>query len=109
MSQIKAVSSKLLSEWLTTNEALLIDVREPFEFQAESIDGAINIPLSQVIVQIEKFLTPSNKKVVIQCKSGYRSFVACQMIQSEGISCDLYNLEGGIQDWKNSNLPTCLA
>lgn len=105
MTKILNISSKTLKKWLDNNEAALIDVREVVENNICAIKGAVNLPLSQVT--IDKAILPEhkNKKLVIHCKAGKRSMSACNKLISEGLEEDIWNLEGGIDDWQKENLP----
>lgn len=65
------------------NNAFLVDVRTPAEFSAGSVDGAINIPLSQVKLQLKKF--KGKKNIVVFCRSGARSAQAKQILEQNRI------------------------
>jgi len=97
---LKTVNAKTLKEWLDAGSAVLVDVREPAEYQAESIKGAKLIPLAGVC----KTSLPdyAGKKLVLQCHLGGRAGSACEKLLAEDPSLDIYNLEGGITAWKNA-------
>ncbi len=94
---IKNIDAKTLKKWLESNEAVVVDVREPMEHKAEKISGSNLLPLANV----RKSSLPQcqNKKLVIHCKSGKRSQMACQKLLSEDPNLEIYNLEGGISAW----------
>lgn len=94
---LKTVNAKTLKQWLDNNEAVLVDVREPAEHEAESIKGASLLPLSG----INKAALPNcaEKKLVIHCKKGGRGGSACEKLLAEDPSLEIYNLEGGISAW----------
>jgi rhodanese-related sulfurtransferase len=77
-----------------------VDVREPAEYQAESIKGATLVPLSGV----SKAALPdfSGKKLVIHCMRGARGGSACEKLLAEDPNLEIYNLEGGINAWKDA-------
>lgn len=106
MANIKNIDCPTLKNWLDNKEAVLIDVREKFEFRSCSIQDAINLPLSQVTIDKAHLPEHKNKKLVLHCKSGKRSMMACQKLIDEGIKFDIYNLTDGIESWKNNNFPT---
>jgi rhodanese-related sulfurtransferase len=105
---INTVKAKLVSDWLSDGQVILIDVREPSEHASESIANAVSLPLSQV--SKDNLLNAckgnmSTKKIVVYCRSGKRSANATEKLQSEDSSLELYNLEGGILAWKDAGLP----
>lgn len=100
---IKNIDVKTLNKWLNKNMAILIDVREPLEYQTEHIEQAENIPLSTISYEDIK---NKDKKIVIHCRSGVRSRSACEKITQHDKSIEVYNLEGGILDWSQQSLPT---
>lgn len=101
---MKTVDAKTLKQWLDNNEAVLVDVREPAENQAECISCAKLIPLAQ----IKKSVLPelNGKKLVIHCRSGGRGGRACDALLSEDPSLEVYNLEGGMTAWANAGFDT---
>lgn len=94
---IKNIDAKTLKKWLDNKEAVVVDVREPAEHEAEKIAGANLVPLSTV----SKSSLPqcANKKLVVHCRSGKRSQAACEKLLNEDPNLEIYNLEGGIAAW----------
>ena len=64
--------------------AIIIDVRQPNEFQSGHIEGATNIPLSSIAANISK-IKDLNKPVVAYCASGNRSGMATRQLEAQGI------------------------
>ena len=77
--------------------SLLIDVREKSFFDAETIDGAINIPTSQMRERLNEI--PKDKKVVLFCNTGFQSYVASRILLQKGYT-DIFSLTGGIELFK---------
>lgn len=77
--------------------SLLIDVREKSFFDAETIDGAINIPTSQMRERLNEI--PKDKKVVLFCNTGFQSYVASRILLQKGYT-DVFSLAGGIELFK---------
>jgi adenylyltransferase/sulfurtransferase len=77
---------------------VLIDVREPSEHAICHIDGATLIPLGQLMGRLEAI--PTDRPVVVHCKSGGRSGRATEMLRQKGY--DARNLTGGILAWITS-------
>ena len=88
---------------LDAQEILLVDVREPAEFAAERIPGAVNIPLSSF--DPKALPDAGGKSVVFSCGSGKRSATAVEYCQKAGHALDTH-LAGGITAWKAAGLPT---
>ena len=78
------------------SETVLIDVREAFEHEINSIEQAQLIPLGELPDRLSE-LSPGDS-YVIHCKMGGRSAKAVELMRSEGFS-DVVNLAGGIDAW----------
>lgn len=100
---LRTVNAATLKQWLDNREAVLLDVREPAEYEAESIVGATLRPLSS----ISKASLPdcTGKKLVIHCKKGGRGTSACEKLLAEDPSLEIFNLEGGIASWTAAGYP----
>ena len=85
------------------NEVQIVDVREPYEWEAGHIDGAIHIPLADVMAGREQGTLSTDRPVVLVCRSGNRSELATLMLQARGF--EAHNLEGGMERWAASDLP----
>jgi rhodanese-related sulfurtransferase len=81
----------------------ILDVREPYEWDAGHIDGAIHVPLAQVMAGQAQDLLDASRPVVVVCRTGNRSELAALMLQARGF--DAHNLEGGTERWVASGLP----
>lgn len=75
---------------------ILIDVREVAEFEEGHIEGATNIPLSN-IEQGDYGTLSKNEKYVIICRSGNRSTTASDILAKEGFT--VVNLSEGMSSW----------
>ena len=102
---IKSIDPITAHEWLENNEAIVIDVREPHEYQESHIPGAHLIPLATITKAHLPNIT-QNKKIIIHCKFGKRGSSACEKLLSENNALDIYNLDGGITAWENAGFKT---
>jgi adenylyltransferase/sulfurtransferase len=75
---------------------LLLDVREPQEYEIARIDGAVLIPLGQLPERLAEL--EGAEEIVVQCHSGMRSARAVQFLRQNGIG-NAVNLAGGIEAW----------
>jgi phage shock protein E len=80
--------------------ALLVDVRTPDEFKAGHIEGAKNIPVSEVAHRVDEF-GPKDGVVVVYCRSGGRSGQAKKTLDAAGFTA-VHN-GGGMSAWVKAN------
>ncbi|MEQ9518644.1 MAG: rhodanese-like domain-containing protein [Parvibaculum sp.] len=85
---------------LDTHTVILIDVREPREFAAERIHGALNFPLSTFDAA---YLPTGGAEIVFQCGTGKRSAMAAEKASSQ-LGGKTAHLAGGITAWKQASL-----
>ena len=76
---------------------LIVDVREPYEFEAGHIPGAINLPLGSLIDLAKTHLPDKDALIFLYCRSGARSRSGALQMVKEGYT-NLYDL-GGIINW----------
>lgn len=76
-------------------DALLVDVREPWEHQLVALPNSRLIPLGQLAARAEDELPDKDVPVVVYCHHGIRSLQGCGILASLGYE-DLINLSGGI-------------
>jgi molybdopterin/thiamine biosynthesis adenylyltransferase/rhodanese-related sulfurtransferase len=94
---VPTISVRELKERMEKNEALmLIDVREPYEYEIASIDGSRLIPLGELETRLSEI--PRTGVLVCQCHSGVRSEHAARLLKESGFE-NVYNLTGGIDAW----------
>lgn len=98
----KTLSPNEIHDLMASTAMTLVDVREPNEYQAERIPGAINVPLSQLQAQAGRI--PTDKRVVLHCLSGGRSRTALDLCARMGLPVDTH-MGGGISAWKAAGLP----
>lgn len=90
---------------MNQQDALVVDVREPAEFEAGHILGARNMPLSQIDARAADLKKNKSKPVVVCCASGTRSAAAVAAFKKNGFE-KVFSLNGGIAAWKQAGLPT---
>lgn len=88
-------------ELLRTRRGVLIDVREPGEFEAERIPGALLCPLSGF--DPHSLPLDGSKRIVFQCGTGRRSAQAARLVLAIGLP-EATHLAGGIAGWKSAGL-----
>jgi rhodanese-related sulfurtransferase len=99
MNQITPVQ---LAAWLADAgraKPLLLDVREPWEWQTAHIDGSQHIPMREVPARIAE-LDPAREVVAI-CHHGGRSLQVAAFLEKNGFS-KVHNLQGGVDAWSRT-------
>jgi len=100
----KVLGSKEVTLLINREPAMLVDVRSEADFRAGHITNAINIPLDQIEVQINKITSNSKKNIIVYCQKGVRSAQAFRLLNKLGLP-KLYTIEGGLDAWLKNNLP----
>lgn len=100
MPTIKTVDARTAKEWLSKNEAIIVDVREPGEYAAMHIPGAKLIPVGTI--NNDNLPELSNKKLIIHCQISRRGATACEKLLLGNPNLNVYNLEGGITAWEKA-------
>jgi rhodanese-related sulfurtransferase len=100
----KVLGSKEVTLLINRESAMLVDVRSEADFRAGHITNAINIPLDQIEVQINKITSNSKKNIIVYCQKGVRSAQAFRLLNKLGLP-KLYTIEGGLDAWLKNNLP----
>lgn len=81
----------------------ILDVREPYEWDAGHIEESIHIPLADVMAGREQDRLERDRPVLVVCRVGSRSELAAVMLQARGFQAE--NLEGGTEAWSAAGLP----
>ena len=98
------VGPQQATELINREEGVVVDVRSMADFNKGHIIRAINIPMSGFQNQITQLEKHKKKPIIIACRSGAQSSVACKLLQRNGFE-RVYNLKGGILAWQSKNLP----
>ena len=101
---VKQIDAFQLAELLAEkDDVVLLDVRTPGEYEYDGhIEGSNLIPLSMLAYRSSELA--ADKTIVCICRSGNRSYTACQQLAAQGFS-DVINLSGGMIGWKRARLP----
>lgn len=96
---MRQMTPRELADWLadgTRDKPLLLDVREPAEFDICRIEGAVLMPMGSVPARMPE-LDPDADIVVI-CHHGGRSAQVCMFLERQGFA-QVINLAGGVAAW----------
>jgi rhodanese-related sulfurtransferase len=100
-----SISPQEASTMSDGQKAVIIDVREDSEWNAQHIPGAIHIPLAQLNDRLSELKPYKDSPVITQCRSGGRSAKAQDLLTSAGFA-NVYNMDGGIIAWDKAGLKT---
>jgi rhodanese-related sulfurtransferase len=94
-----------LAAFLSANpDAILLDVREPWEHELAAIAGSTLLPLGTLASVAENELPEKSAPVIVYCHHGVRSMHACSILAAQGYT-DLLNLSGGIDRYSHQADP----
>jgi rhodanese-related sulfurtransferase len=82
--------------------ALLLDVREPYEYVPRHAQGAVNIPMSEFVARIAE--VPQDREVLVICEHGSRSLDVVRYLMRQGYT-QAINVDGGTEMWESAGLP----
>jgi rhodanese-related sulfurtransferase len=91
------ISPTEASDLIRNNQARLIDVREPWEFQTAQISGSVLMPMGDVPARAHQELDP-DERLVILCHHGQRSLNVTAWLRNQGFE-NVQSLRGGIDAW----------
>lgn len=101
---LKEVSPLEATQLLNHQDAVLLDVREPQEYQEGFLPNSIRIPLGSLAEKATQLDKHRERPIIIVCRSGNRSAQAVRMLKRMGYET-VYNLGGGLHAWRTANLP----
>ena len=89
-------------EMIDNGDVQVVDSREMHEHHDGHVPGSLNIPHMATLVRASDLAT--DRPILFICKSGQRSAVAAEFAATMGLT-DLYNVEGGHDDWAAAGYP----
>jgi len=89
---------------MNSEDVVVLDVREPSETTGGKIAKAIQIPVSGLAKRVNELLKHKDKSMLVYCKTGTRSGIACKELDKHGFE-KVYSLSGGVLAWQEANLP----
>jgi len=92
-----------VAEKLKTSQPLVLDVREPWEYDEGHIAGSALVPLGQLPKHLSEIGSP-DQEIIAVCRSGGRSGQATMFLMQSGYT-NVTNMAGGMLAWEQSKLP----
>jgi hydroxyacylglutathione hydrolase len=97
------LSAPMVAEELAgADPPLVLDIRNPREWEAKHLSGSVNIPLNHLQERIAE--VPRDRRIAVHCAGGYRSSIAASILHQHGIT-HLTEMAGGIAAWEAAKLP----
>ena len=102
--QVFFVSPAEIKDWRDAGNTVIVDVREPNEWEEAHIPGAILMPLSTF--DPAKIPDPAGKNLVFHCRSGRRCGLAAEKAVAAGYKGVIKRMEGGFLAWAAAGYPS---
>ena len=93
---MRRMTAPQLAAHLEAARPLLLDVREPWEFDICHIDGSVNLPMAQIPQNVDDLIEAD--EIVVICHHGIRSQHVIWFLQQQ-LDQPLINLDGGVDAW----------
>ena len=94
VQRVEVVPADNWEEWVTDNDAVILDVRQPSEWKLGTLPGALLIPMSDLISRVEEI--PRDRPVLCVCRSGSRSERVASYLSISGFTRPV-NMGGGMK------------
>jgi hydroxyacylglutathione hydrolase len=102
LAGLREINVQELQQQLSANRMRVLDVRREAEWMAGHVEGAAWWPLDRFRVSPPEI--DLNLPLAVHCQSGYRSTIACSLLQRAGFK-NLVNVSGGFGAWQQAQLP----
>lgn len=100
----RSVSPQEATLMLNRDEAVVVDIRDKKEHGDGWISGSVHIPFATLKERAVELSKHKDKQIVLVDKMGQHSGMAGKLLQAEGFE-NVCRMNGGITEWKNSNMP----
>ena len=99
-AKIREIDTAEMEARIAAAKPVLLDVREPDEYEQGAVPGAIHIPRGHLESQVESKITDKDAEVLIYCAGGTRSAFAAETLNLLGYT-NVVSVAGGFNKWKN--------
>lgn len=100
----KDVGTLQATQLINARDALLLDLREPKEYEGGHLPNAVHLPLSQLASRGGELAKFTKRPVIAYCERGNRSRTATGALAKLGFG-EVYTLRGGMRAWQEAGLP----
>ena len=98
----RVTASDVAEELASPNPPLILDIRNPGEWQAKRIAESLNIPLNHMQERFAEI--PQSRRIAVHCAGGYRSSIAASILHKHGVT-NFIEMAGGLAAWEAAKLP----
>ena len=102
--EITEVDTATAAEWISDRSPVVLDVREPDEYEQGALTDAIHIPRGHLEAQIENRVLDHDAEIIIYCAGGVRSAFAAKTLAELGYPNSV-SMDGGFGRWKDEGRP----
>src|SRR4051795_2900865 len=99
-AKIREVGTAAAEEAITVPGTVVLDVREPDEYEQGALPGAVHIPRGFLEAQVESRIPDRDRPVLVYCAGGNRSAFAAKTLGELGYT-NVLSMAGGFNKWKN--------
>ena len=103
MRQLRPTELKAWLDDAGRDPPLLLDVREPWEFERCHIPGSVHLPMNGIPTRFREL--DAGREIVVICHHGVRSFHVARFLEHNGFT-NVVNLSGGVDAWAKEADPT---
>lgn len=93
------IDAQTVEQLRSRDDVVVLDVREDYEYAEGHIPGAVLLPLGQIPNRLNDI--PTDKTVLVVCRSGNRSNQATQFLRQQGFD-NVHNMTGGMNGWQQA-------
>lgn len=97
---IKEIDTAGAQQRILNGSPIVLDVREPDEFEQGALDGVIHIARGHLEAQVEQRIQDHDAEIIVYCAGGVRSAFAAQTLGELGYT-DVVSMDGGFGKWKD--------
>jgi molybdopterin/thiamine biosynthesis adenylyltransferase/rhodanese-related sulfurtransferase len=97
---INEIDTAGVQQRILNGSPIVLDIREPDEFEQGALDGVIHIPRGHLEAQVEQRIQDHDAEIIVYCAGGVRSAFAAQTLGELGYT-DVVSMDGGFGKWKD--------
>jgi sulfur-carrier protein adenylyltransferase/sulfurtransferase len=106
--QVEEIEPFEAAQEIEAGDVVLVDTREPHEYQEAHLEGGKLVPPALLADEIETAAPGKSARTILYCRSGNRSYTAAEQLEALGYE-DVASMAGGILAWQEQGLPVVAA